>query len=405
VMKELNDAQANCLAEGLPPPLRVCYFGTYRTEYSRNQIMIEGLRRAGVEVFECSVQLWQGIEDRVDAASGGWLKPAFWMRFAKAYIKLLKKYRQVGPYDVLIIGYPGQIDVFLGRLLSWMRGKPLVWDIFMSIYLISFERGLHQRSPFTIRLLRVLEWAACRLPDRLILDTQQYVKWFEEIHGINPRRFRLVPTGADDRIFQPGQKIENASETFRVLYYGTFIPNHGVEQIVEAAHLLSENKDIHFEMVGDGPDKENAQAMAEACRLTNLTFLDWMDREALAHKIAQADVCLGAFGNTPQSLMTVQNKIYEGLAMGKAVVSGDSDAVRDALQHGEEVYLCERNNPASLAQAVLRLKNQPELQRKLEENGYCAFQLKYSLHKNGQRFAAHLLELTGHPGQIRKQAA
>jgi hypothetical protein len=25
-------------------PLRVCYFGTYRAEYSRNRIMIEGLR-------------------------------------------------------------------------------------------------------------------------------------------------------------------------------------------------------------------------------------------------------------------------------------------------------------------------------------------------------------------------
>ena len=33
--------------------MRVCYFGTYRAEYSRNQIMIEGLRRNGVEVIEC----------------------------------------------------------------------------------------------------------------------------------------------------------------------------------------------------------------------------------------------------------------------------------------------------------------------------------------------------------------
>ena len=30
-------------------PLRVCWFGTWREEYSRNRIMIEGLRRNGVE--------------------------------------------------------------------------------------------------------------------------------------------------------------------------------------------------------------------------------------------------------------------------------------------------------------------------------------------------------------------
>jgi hypothetical protein len=30
--------------------MRICYFGTYRANYSRNVIMVEGLRRAGVEV-------------------------------------------------------------------------------------------------------------------------------------------------------------------------------------------------------------------------------------------------------------------------------------------------------------------------------------------------------------------
>ena len=37
--------------------LRVCYFGTYRAEYSRNRIMMEGLRKNGVEVIECHENL------------------------------------------------------------------------------------------------------------------------------------------------------------------------------------------------------------------------------------------------------------------------------------------------------------------------------------------------------------
>ena len=53
-------------------PLHVCYFGAYREEYSRNRIMIEGLRRNGVEVVECHALLWRRIEDRVAVASGGW---------------------------------------------------------------------------------------------------------------------------------------------------------------------------------------------------------------------------------------------------------------------------------------------------------------------------------------------
>ncbi len=75
--------------------LRVCYFGTFRDNYSRNQIMIEGLRRNGVEVLECHARLWQGVEDRVQAASGGWLRPAFVARVLRAYGGLLRAYRQV----------------------------------------------------------------------------------------------------------------------------------------------------------------------------------------------------------------------------------------------------------------------------------------------------------------------
>jgi glycosyltransferase involved in cell wall biosynthesis len=381
------------MVDNLERPLRVCYFGTYRSEYSRNQIMIEGLRRAGVDVFECNVKLWRGIEDRVDTASGGWLRPAFWMRIARAYLQLLKKYRQAGEYDIMVIGYPGQMDVFPGRVLSWIRRKPLVWDIFMSIYLISLERDLHKRSPFTIRLLRRLEWAACRLPDRLILDTQQYVNWFQATHGIQSERFRLVPTGADDRIFQPGEKQEKTNELYKVLYYGTFIPNHGVEQIVEAAHLLKGNNKIHFEMIGEGPDKEKAQALAKRYKLNNITFLDWMDRDVLLNHINQADVCLGAFGDTPQSLMTVQNKIYEGLAMRKAVISGDSPAVRDALKHGEHIYLCERGNPAALVEAILALKKAPVMRDQLAKAGLCRFKEKYNLIQIGQMAASHFMEL------------
>ncbi|MBN1138750.1 MAG: hypothetical protein JXM73_19355, partial [Anaerolineae bacterium] len=122
--------------------MRVCYFGTYRAGYSRNQIVQEGLRRNGVDLVTCHVPLWSGIEDRVQAASGGWARPGFLLRLAATYRRLLAAYRQVGDYDVMVLGYPGQMDTLLARLLTRRRRRPLVLDIFMSIYLIAEERGL-----------------------------------------------------------------------------------------------------------------------------------------------------------------------------------------------------------------------------------------------------------------------
>ena len=109
--------------------IRVCYFGTYRSEYSRNRIMIEGLRRAGTEVVECHSKLWIDIEDRVNIASGGWKSFKFIYRLIVAYMILIRKIFTIGDFDVMVVGYPGQLDIFIAKLICIIRHKPLCWDI------------------------------------------------------------------------------------------------------------------------------------------------------------------------------------------------------------------------------------------------------------------------------------
>ena len=373
--------------------MRVCYFGTYRFNYSRNVIMIEGLRRNGVEVIECHESLWSGIEDRVAAASGRWLSPMFLVRVLRVYTRLIWRYLRLPAHDLVVVGYPGQFDVFLARFLARLRGVPLVWDIFMSIYLIAVERNLDRRSRFTVGLLRRIERLACRLPDRLILDTADYVAWFESMHGVSKDRFRLVPTGADDRAHAPAPLGISSDGPTRVLYYGTFIRNHGVLSIIEAARLLRDDAAICFEMVGEGPERAAAVELVGRYGLTNIVFSPWLEKEQLQERIAQADICLGVFGDTPQSLMTVQNKIYEGLAAGKPVLTGDAPAVRRAFQHGTHLYLVERGNPAALAEAVRFLAANLALRQRLATFGHAEFAANYTIAHIGERFAAHLREL------------
>jgi glycosyltransferase involved in cell wall biosynthesis len=368
-------------------PLRVCYFGTYRDEYSRNRILIEGLRRNGVQVIECHERLWDGIEDRVETVQGGWKRPSFWWRIVTVYARLIRRYWQLGgDYDVLVVGYPGQLDVFLARLLSWLHRKPMAWDIFMSIYLIALERGLDSKSRVGVSLLRRLEWLACRLPDQLIIDTAAYAAWFEHTHGVPASRFGLVPTGADDRIFFPIPPSANKPDCFTVLYYGTFIPNHGVLTIVEAAALLTDDPSIHFEMIGDGPDRAAAMALAQEEGLTNVTFSGWLESEELRQRIADADICLGVFGTTPQSLMTVQNKIYECLSMGKPVLTGDGPAVSSQFVHKQHLFLVTRMDAQALADSVQVLQANSALRERLGQEGGALFREQFDTLYLGKRF-------------------
>lgn len=384
-------AESAVLRSGTCAPLRICFFGTYRANYARNQLIMEGLRRNQVEVVECHATLWHGIEDRVRVASGGWLSPGFLFRALATYTRLLLRYTRVGHYDVLVVGYPGQMDVFLARLLSWIGRKPLVWDVLNSLYLICVERGIAARNPGTARLIRGLERMACRLPDHLVLDSAEFASWFRAAHGVSPDRIWLVPIGADDRTFRPTPRpASEGNGSFRVVYFGSYIPNHGVEYIVEAARLLADEPAIYFELIGTGPDRQKAESLSRSYGLANVAFVDWLDHTSLIPELARADVCLGGFGTTAQALLTGNNKVMEGLAMAKPVITGDSPALPKSLRHGVHLYLCERGNPPALADAIRSLRADHELRSQLAENGYRAFAEQFSVTVLGGELAAHL---------------
>ncbi|MFO7536103.1 MAG: glycosyltransferase family 4 protein [Kiritimatiellia bacterium] len=377
----------------MKPALRVCWFGTWREEYSRNRILLKGLRRNGVEVVECHAPLWGGIEDRVHLAQGGWTGPRFWLRAARAYLSLIARFYSTGPWDILMLGYPGQFDAYLARLLAWSRRKPLVLDAFMSPWLIASERGLTRRAPRTARLLHALEKGGLRLPDRIIQDTAQYAAWMSKEFALPADRIRLVPTGADSTRFFPRPCPPKPDGTFLVVYAGSFIPNHGVPAMIGAAEKLKADPSIRFLFIGEGPDHAAAVAHTQKNGLHQVSFEGWMEGDRLPERLAQADLCLGAFGTTPQSLMTVQNKIYEGLAMGRPVLTGDGPAVRAALAHGAEVWLCPRQDPQALADAIMALKADRALRDRLAARGNERFLEIGTVEAVGAALRRHLEEL------------
>jgi glycosyltransferase involved in cell wall biosynthesis len=127
--------------------------------------------------------------------------------------------------------------------------------------------------------------------------------------------------------------------------------------------------------------------------LANIHFIEWMDEPDLVRRALSADVLLGTFGTSPQALMTFQNKIHEGLAMAKPVLTGDSPAMRQSLRNGEHVFLCERAAPKALAEAILVMKNDADLRQRLSQQGYKFYKEHLDLEHTGKILFTHLQEL------------
>ena len=86
--------------------------------------MISCLRRAGADVVERHVPVWEGEEHKWKA---GIVALA---RVAQAELKLLR--REDADFDVLVVGYPGQLDLPAARRAA--RGKPIVFNPLVSLW-------------------------------------------------------------------------------------------------------------------------------------------------------------------------------------------------------------------------------------------------------------------------------
>lgn len=375
--------------------MRVCYFGTYDVEQSRNNVIIQGLRQNGVEVVECHAKLWYNTADKIQSARRGLFNLGLLGRALGSYLRLIGRYARIGDYDVMVVGYAGHFDLFLAKLVTSFSRKPLVFDALLSLTeTIIEDRGLAHRGSLLARLVYLVDKYSCRLADLVLLDTEAHVQHFQQDLGVRLDKLRWVPVGADE-VYCRGPMPVGESDPFRVVYFGQYIPLHGVNYIIEAAKVLEEHPDIHFELVGDGQTYEKASSLAERLQVQNVTFhRTWLSPEDLiAAHIIPADVCLGAFGDSPKARRVVPIKVFVALAMGKPVITGDSLAAREVLIHGTDAILCEMASPQALAQAILLLKRNHPLREKIAKEGYLSFQTKFSSQVIGAAVKNHLTEV------------
>lgn len=334
--------------------MKVCYFGIYNPKYSRNVELIKGLKENGIEVIEC----------RVDANE----KNKHW--------KLFKKHGEIKKYDLTIVGYPGHS---LMLLVKFICKKPIIFDAFLSVYdSMIFDRKIY--SQYSLKALKYwfLDWMSCRLADKILLDTDEHIKYFMKTFGIKKEKFQKIFLSCNNALFYPRnypRKDNKNSEQFLVHFHGKYIPLHGVEYIIEAAKLL-ETENIEFNLIGRGQTYREMMALSKKLITKNVNFIGFLPQEELIKFIAGADVCLGIFGKTPKAERVIPNKSYEIIAMKKPLITADTPAIRELFKNEENCLLSNVADSADLAQKILLLKNNSELRNRIAENGYKLYKEK-----------------------------
>ncbi len=352
-------------------PVRVCYFGTYDLGKPRNRILMAALRAQGAEVIQCHFPVWRGVLDKTQISPVR-DAPIIALRLVLAYLLLPLLYMAAGTHDVVIVAYLGQLDVPLAWLLTRITGRRLAFDPFLSLYdTVVLDRCLVQRSSLLARLLLLIDRFSCSLADIVITDTLAQGRFFKRELGLRRKRFARAFVGAEEGLFAPGPESAAQRNERKVLFYGQFIPLHGIDAILRAAALLRDK--AHFTIIGKGQTYPQMRKLAEELGCSNVSWIDWVPYESLVEHLRAAAIVLGIFGTTPKAARVIPNKVFQALSAGRPVITASTPAARELLRSGESALLCERGSPQALASAIAGLLADAALRKKLARNGHRVF--------------------------------
>ncbi|MGG6461885.1 glycosyltransferase [Solilutibacter silvestris] len=271
-------------------------------------------------------------------------------RYWQAIHKLLAIKKKSSP-DAYILAFRGHEIAWLIRHLA--KKQMFVFDAMMSPYsALTEERKFGWRGTLLAKLWRPIEHSALRNADAILTDTQSHSAYYQSEFGIPASKIIVIPVGA---IEKPAVNYTppHCDSPFRVLFYGSFLPLHGIDTIVSAAAKVTDLP-VRFDFIGG--NRRDALQLDKNLRkngVRNFTHRRWVNFDRiLDEEIPGCDLCLGGpFGGTPQARRVVTGKTHQAIALGKATVVGKITEDCGFIDK-QNCLLVEQGNPEDLAEAI-----------------------------------------------------
>lgn len=253
--------------------------------------------------------------------------------------------------DIVFVESPPLFLCMSGWLASVIRGQRLCLNISDLWPDSVVALGIMHEGAF-VRVARKLEkwlyqraWRICGVTHgvmRGIIDK-----------GASPDKVTFLPNGVDTEQFKATPVPLGAP--YRFIYAGTHGYAHGVEVVIQAANLLRDRTDIHFELVGDGADKPRLQSLAQSLQLPNLTFRNPIPITEMPQLLASSYAALvtvkgGAFFSGTRSA-----KLFPAMAAGRAILHSGGGEGANLVEKAGCGVVTPPEDPAALADAVARL--------------------------------------------------
>jgi len=163
------------------------------------------------------------------------------------------------------------------------------------------------------------------------------------------------------------KEVSLVQNKFKILFVGTLSRSvKGLDILIFAFKKVNETlSNAELTIVGDGPDKKWCDSQIKRMNLEErIQMKGSLSYEETLKNINECNVLV-----LPSRSEANPRVILEAFQFGKPVIATNVGGVSDIVTNEKTGLLIEGNNPEKLAQAILRLESDKNLQKRLCKNG------------------------------------
>ncbi len=353
------------------------YLYNFRLGFARR------LREKGVETVFVSTQ--DEFVAKIKAAGFRWLeldmdrKSLSPLSGLRTVLDLSRIYRQEKPD--LVHHFTAKC-VFFGTLAAKSARVGVIVNSVTGLGHLAIDQRPHYRALFMAEKV-LYRLALVHSHSRVIVQNQDDYEEFLRLKLIDPRRTALVRgSGVDTDRFHPREEREEAGKDDaipRILFASRLLKTKGIHEVVAAARALKKKGIVaRFQIAGERDPGNPATVTEEQLH----AWREEGDAEFLGHLdpidpwVEQAAIVV-----LPSYREGMPKIVLEASAMGKAVVTTNTQGCREAVVDGETGILVPVADVSALADALERLIRNPELRKTMGRAGRARMVEEFSIQR------------------------
>lgn len=259
-------------------------------------------------------------------------------------------------------------------LLLKLRGRTVVYDMHEDTpRQVMYQHWIAPslRKPVAL-IMQVLERLGGWFFDGLIVAEPVIARRFSGRKVVTVHNFPL----RDELVQQEAQPYSERAN--RVIYVGSITEVRGIREVVQAMHLLPERLQAQLILGGAFHPATLEEDVAQLPGWARVTFLGWLERQAVTAHLAAARVGVVTFHPVERYLGNYPTKLFEYMVAGLPVVVSDFTQLRPFVEASQCGLLVDPLDPQAIAEAMQWLLDHPEEAEAMGKRGQEAIWKQYN---------------------------